>query len=131
MRTIAFEIIFGVMEQKEHSDERFHLLAEQGRKSDGRAFTRQEKSFLRRLSYGTIERALFLDAVIELFSKIPVLKMKPAIRTILRMGTYEILYMDAVPASATCNEMVKLARKKRWDNYLCCTRCRKNWRICS
>ncbi len=116
MRTIAFEIIFGVMEQKEHSDERFHLLAEQGRKSDGRAFTRQEKSFLRRLSYGTIERALFLDAVIELFSKIPVLKMKPAIRTILRMGTYEILYMDAVPASATCNEMVKLARKKRWDN---------------
>lgn len=116
MRTIAFEIIYGVMEQREHSDERFHLLAEQGRKRDGQAFTRQEKSFLRRLSYGTIERALFLDAVIELFSKIPVLKMKPAIRTILRMGTYEILFMDAVPASATCNEMVKLARKKRWDS---------------
>ncbi len=116
MRTIAFDIIYGVMEQGEHSDERFHLLAEQGRQTDGRAFTKQEKSFLRRLSYGTIERALFLDAVIELFSKIPVVKMKPAIRTIIRMGTYEILFMDAVPVSATCNEMVKLARKKRWDS---------------
>ena len=28
MRTIAFDIIYGVMEQGEHSDERFHLLAE-------------------------------------------------------------------------------------------------------
>ena len=38
--------------------------------------------------------------------------MKPVIRTIMRMGAYEIFYMNAVPDSATCNEYVKLSKKK-------------------
>lgn len=37
--------------------------------------------------------------------------MKPVIRNILRMGVYQIQYMDSVPDSAACNEAVKLARK--------------------
>ncbi len=38
--------------------------------------------------------------------------MKPLIRTMMRMGVFEIYYMDAVPDSATCNEYVKLAKKR-------------------
>ena len=38
--------------------------------------------------------------------------MKPVIQCILRSSVYELKYMDAVPASATCNEAVKLAIKK-------------------
>ncbi len=38
--------------------------------------------------------------------------MKPVIRAILRMGVYQLKYMDSVPASAACNEAVKLAKKK-------------------
>lgn len=34
------------------------------------------------------------------------------IRAILRMGVYQLKYMDSVPASAACNEAVKLAKKK-------------------
>lgn len=112
MRTIAFDIVYGVMELGGHSDELFHARSAAGRDSLGTPFSVQEKKFLHRLSYGTIERALFLDAVIGRFSKLPVRKMKPAIRTILRMGAYEILFLDAVPASATCNELVTLTRAK-------------------
>lgn len=104
------------MERDEHSDERFHALMEKGRNADGAEFSRQERNFVRRLSYGTIERTLFLDEVINHFSSIPVKKMKPAIRTILRMGAYEILYMDAVPAAATCNEMVQITKRKKWES---------------
>lgn len=38
--------------------------------------------------------------------------MKPVIRRIVRMGVYQIIYMDNVPDSAACNEAVKLAVKR-------------------
>jgi 16S rRNA (cytosine967-C5)-methyltransferase len=72
----------------------------------------QEKSFIKRLYEGTIERRIELDYVINQYSKVKTDKMKPVIRAIMRMGVYQILYMDSVPDSAACNEAVKLAQKK-------------------
>lgn len=74
--------------------------------------TQQEKSFIKRLYEGTLERRIELDDVINRYSKVKVSKMKPVIRAIMRMSTYQILYMDAVPDAAACNEAVKLTQKK-------------------
>lgn len=74
--------------------------------------SQQEKSFIKRLFEGTLERMIEIDYVINQYSKVKVNKMKPVIRTIMRMGVYQIIYMDAVPDSAACNESVKLAQKK-------------------
>ena len=41
-------------------------------------------------------------------------KQKPFIRTLLEMSVYQLKYMDSVPASAVCNEAVKLAVKKNF-----------------
>ena len=71
--------------------------------------TQQEKSFIKRLYEGTLERQIELDYVIYEFSKVKTRKMKKVIRVIMRMGVYQILYMDAVPDSAACNEAVALA----------------------
>ena len=71
-----------------------------------------ERAFLTRLTEGTIQRMIELDYIIDLFSKIKAAKMKPVIRNILRLGVYQLKYMDRVPASAACNEAVKLAKKK-------------------
>lgn len=76
----------------------------------------QEKSFLKRLFEGTLERRIELDYVLNQFSKVKVNKMKPVIRTIMRMSTYQILFMDSVPDSAACNEAVKLAQKKSFGS---------------
>lgn len=74
---------------------------------------KQDRAFLSRLVEGTIERTITLDYILNQYSqKVPVHKMKPVIRTLLRMGSYQILYMDRVPDSAVCNEMVKLAGKR-------------------
>lgn len=78
--------------------------------------SKQERSFLTRLSEGTLERMLWIDYVLDRFSSVSVRKMKPVIRTILRMGVYELQYMDAVPPSATINEAVKLTEKKGFHN---------------
>lgn len=69
----------------------------------------QEKAFMKRLLEGTLERRIQLDYCIDAISSVPVKKMKPFIRELLRMSAYQLLYMDSVPDSAVCNEAVKLA----------------------
>ena len=76
----------------------------------------QEKRFIKRLAEGCIERRIELDYCIEQYSSVKVNKMKPLIRCLMRMGTYQILYMDSVPDSAACNEAVKLAGKRKFTN---------------
>lgn len=76
----------------------------------------QEKAFIKRLTEGTLERRIEIDYVLNGISSVPVKKMKPLIRSLLRMGLYQIMYMDGVPDSAACNEAVKLAEKRRFHN---------------
>lgn len=75
-----------------------------------------ERGFISRLTRGTLERRMTLDWMIDRFSSVRVKKMKPVIRTILRMSVYQIKYMDGVPESAVCNEAVKLAKKRGFKN---------------
>lgn len=77
--------------------------------------TKQDRAFITRLAEGTIEKAIQLDYIINCYSKVKVKKMKPAIRNIIRMGVYQIKYMDSVPDSAACNESVRLAVLKGYS----------------
>ncbi len=76
----------------------------------------QEKRFIKRLAEGCVERKIELDYYLNHFSTVPVSKMKPLIRCLMRMGVYQILFMDSVPDSAACNEAVKLAAKRKFTN---------------
>lgn len=73
---------------------------------------RQNRSFIKRVCEGTLERQIELDYILDQFSATKTRKMKPVILAILEMGVYQLKYMDSVPASAVCNEAVKLAEKK-------------------
>ena len=77
-----------------------------------RYLPKQDRAFITRLSQGTLERMIELDAIINQFSKTKVKKMKPVIAAILRSGVYQLKYMDSVPDSAACNEAVKLTVKR-------------------
>ena len=69
-----------------------------------------DKSFFTKLFYGVIEKKLTLDYYIKnICDKNK--KIDLEILAILRMGLYQILYMDKVPDSAACDESVKLAKK--------------------
>lgn len=73
---------------------------------------RTQRAFINRLSLGTIECRIEMDYILNQYSKTPVNKMKPLIRRIMRMAVYQIIYMENVPDSASCNEAVKLAAKR-------------------
>ena len=57
MRLQAYEVVYQTMEKGEHSDSIFHRIVEQN------DFLTRDKRFLKRLSYGTIERSVELDAI--------------------------------------------------------------------
>lgn len=76
----------------------------------------KEKAFIKRVTEGTLERRLQIDWLLDGFSGIPVRRMKPLIRSLLRMSVYQLLFMDGIPDSAVCNEAVKLAAKRRFQS---------------
>lgn len=106
-REIALETLIEILEHGQFSH--IYLKAVLDKYS---YLDKNERAFINRLVNGTVERKIQLDYIIDSFSKTKAKKMKPLIRTIIRMGVYEIFYMDAVPDSATCNEYVKLAKKR-------------------
>lgn len=107
VRAVVLELLLEILEQQEYSH-----LALQGALEKYQYLDRQDRAFLTRLTEGTIERLIELDYILNQFSKVPVHKMKPVIRSILRMSVYQLRYMDRIPDSAVCNEAVKLAEKK-------------------
>ncbi|MDF2868852.1 MAG: rRNA ((967)-C(5))-methyltransferase RsmB [Anaerocolumna sp.] len=106
-REIALDILIEILEKGDFS----HTLLNRTLKmySD---LTKQDRSFITRLVEGTLERLLTLDFYINSYSSVKVGKMKPLIRTLLRLSVYQLKYMDQVPDSAVCNEAVKLAGKR-------------------
>lgn len=70
-----------------------------------------DESFIREIVYGVVENRLLIDWIITQFSKIRFNKIAPVIREILRIGVYQIIFMDRIPDSAAVNESVKLSKK--------------------
>lgn len=73
---------------------------------------KSSRGFITRLYEGTIEKRLYLDFIIDGYSKTPVKKMKPIIMLLLEISVYQLFFMDRVPDSAAINEAVKLAKKR-------------------
>ena len=71
-----------------------------------------DSAFVSALVYGVLERRITLDYIIKQYSKIPLRKIETKTKTILRMGVYQLLFMDKVPDSAAVNESVKLAKRQ-------------------
>ncbi len=69
--------------------------------------------FVCNLVYGVVERKITLDYILTQFLSQPLKKLNPQVLTILRMGTYQLKFMDKVPVSAAVNESVKLVKKAK------------------
>lgn len=105
------ELALGILLEVEKQENYSHLLL-RAVLEKYQYMEKHDRAFLTRITEGTIQRRLELDYIIQQFSKVKINKMKPVIRNILRMGVYQVKYMDSVPDSAACNEAVKLAVKK-------------------
>ena len=60
---------------------------------------------------GTIKRRNSLDRVIGAFSDASSSRLRPEVREALRLGAFQLLYLDRVPAHAAVNDAVELAKR--------------------
>lgn len=106
-RQTAFSILLKIEKDKAYSNIALDSAVK------GSSLDSTDCAFISRLVYGVTERKITLDYVISQFLNQPIKKLKPEVLVALRIGTYEILFMDKIPVSASVNESVLLAKNNK------------------
>lgn len=111
VREMVVDMLLEVIREGTHS----HILLKQVQDKYN-YIQESDKAWIKRAFEGTLERMITIDYVLNSYSDVKVNKMKPFIRSLMRMSVYQILFMDRVPDSAAINEAVKLAKKRKFVN---------------
>ncbi len=101
-RQKAVEILAGV-EEGAFAD----ALLEQSR----HGFDHRDNAFILELVYGVLRQRSWLDWVLDRFSAQPLSRTDLRTRNILRLGAYQMLFLDKVPVSAAVNTATELAKR--------------------
>ncbi len=101
-RYIACEILCSILEFGENSQEVLNWQLQNA------AATAQERAQITAMVYGTIDYLTYLDFCLEANLKKPLLRLEPMVRTILRLGVWQILKSYAIPKPVAVSESVKL-----------------------
>lgn len=106
-RAIALDMLMEITEGGAYSHQVIRGVLEKYRYMDKR-----DRALMKRLTEGTLERMLQIDYLLDQVSSVPVCRMKPLIRNLLRMSAYQILFLEQVPDRAACSEAVLLAQRR-------------------
>ncbi|MFZ0661993.1 MAG: transcription antitermination factor NusB [Acidobacteriaceae bacterium] len=103
-RSAAFEILLKIATTEAHSDE---LLRSHGVDALGT----QDRALTTTLVMGTLRWQLKLDARVRPLLARPSARLAPAVEAALRLGAFQLLHLDRVPAHAAIGESVELAKR--------------------
>jgi 16S rRNA (cytosine967-C5)-methyltransferase len=101
-RRVAHRVLVRVFDEGAYADRAF---AAEAAELDSR-----DRAFAQRVAYGAIQRARTLDHALETIGGRPVAELDVPVRAALRLGAYELGFLDGVPARASVNEAVELVR---------------------
>jgi 16S rRNA (cytosine967-C5)-methyltransferase len=105
-RRAAYETVLRVFEQDAYADRALRTAAA--------SLDQRDRALAQRLAYGSIQRLRTLDYAIEQLGRRPLRKLDPPVRAALRLGTYELGFMQT-PRHAAVNEAVELVRRARLE----------------
>lgn len=109
-REIALDMVIDVLEK----DRYIHKVIYNSLK-DYQFLDKRDRAFITRVCNGTVKHYITIDYIINKHASLPIKKMKPLIRNILRISVFQLFYMDQVPISAICNEAVKISKKRGFN----------------
>ncbi|MBH0180485.1 MAG: hypothetical protein HP490_02075 [Nitrospira sp.] len=73
----------------------------------------RDRGLAMELAYGVLRRLEFIDWRLAPILQKPLLRLPSVVQMLLRLGAYQLLCMDRIPASAAVNESVQLAKSYR------------------
>lgn len=103
-RRCAYAVLRRVLEQDAWADRALHAEAER------LGLDQRERALATQLVYGTVQRLATLDHVIVALAKRPIARLDPPVRAALRLGTFQLAFLDRVPAHAAVGESVELVK---------------------
>ena len=106
-RELALKILYKIDKEKAYSNIVLNEMINQNKKE----LTNKDIGLISEIVYGTTTWKLTLDEIIKKYSKIRLKKISTWILNILRMGIYQIIFLDKIPKSAAVNESVNLAKR--------------------
>jgi 16S rRNA (cytosine967-C5)-methyltransferase len=104
-RHCAYVVLRRVFEQDAWADRALHAEARR-HGLDGR-----ERGLATQLAYGAVQRRGTLDFLIEELAGRPVAELDPPVRAGLRLGLFQLCFLDRVPAHAAVGEAVELVKR--------------------
>jgi 16S rRNA (cytosine967-C5)-methyltransferase len=102
-RVCAYAVLRRVFEQDAYADQALH--------AESRALSSRERALAMRLAYGAVQRKGTLDRLIEDLAERPIARLDPPLLAALRLGLYELLYLDGAPDYAVVADAVELAKR--------------------
>ena len=103
-REVAAFSLFSMAEEAAWSDGALHhYLSRAGLDS-------RDAALASRLTYGTVQNQILLDWYLRHFSSVRLKKIAPRVLACLRMGLYQLILMDKIPAHAAGAETVALVK---------------------
>ena len=102
-RRVAYEILTLVAEAKGHSDELLHGVRME-------ELSEADKHLATALVMGVLRWQIALDARVRGLLERPGQSLPEAVALVLRMGAFQLLHMDRIPAHAALSESVEMAR---------------------
>lgn len=102
-RAAAFHILSRVTVSAAHSDDLLHSLAVN-------ALSPEDRNLTTTLVLGVLRWQLYLDALLQPMLLRPDAELHPSAMIALRLGLFQLLYLDRIPPHAALNESVELAR---------------------
>ena len=106
-RKLALEALYKIDNEEAYSN----IVLDELLNKNRNALSNKDINFISELVYGVTTWKLTLDTIIQKYSKIKIKKISPWVINILRMGAYQIVFLDKVPKSAAVNESVNLCKK--------------------
>ena len=106
-REIALKTLYKIDKEQAYSNIALNEEIKQNREK----LTEKDIGLISEIVYGVTTWKLTLDEIIKKYSKIKLKKISPWILNILRMGVYQIVFLDKIPKSAAVNESVNLAKR--------------------
>ncbi|HLF68732.1 MAG TPA: transcription antitermination factor NusB [Gaiellaceae bacterium] len=106
-RAAAYQVLLRVFEDGAYAD---RVLRSAVEGLDGR-----DRALAQRLAFGAVQRRRTLDHAIEALGRRKVARLDPPVRAALRLGAYQLGFVDGVPRYAAVNESVELVRRARLE----------------